>query len=422
MIAVGCDICIFGPEQPPEEVIYDHVMLLYSAGFNSLSGYLAEDIEDLKQGYVPGEKEKNVLLVASHRPDPKLQTTTPTSPYLIRMYKDKNLQVVCDTLLTLDPSAYLTKVETLTELLNYVHDSYKSESYGMIYSSHATGWLPMDFYAHPKYARRMDGAPSYAPARWPSGAVPYVEPEPLPGPAVKSLGQTRVKEDDGEVYSYEMELADFAAAIPYHLDYILFDACFMGCVEVAWQLKGVCSKIVVSQAEVLAEGLDYTKLASHIFEGETIDLRSVCSDYFDYYDAQKGEYRSATISLIDCEEMDALAGICKSLFSKYHREIEVLSPSIVQRYFRSTHHWFFDLEDILLKAGISSAEAADLSDALRKCVIYKNATPDFMPNSGGFPINHFSGLSMYLPNSGTDYLSTFYKSLDWNIATELVEY
>ena len=44
-----------------------NVLLLYSAGFNSLSTYLREDIEDeLMSGYIPsGGRNDNVLLVFS---------------------------------------------------------------------------------------------------------------------------------------------------------------------------------------------------------------------------------------------------------------------------------------------------------------------------------------------------------------------
>ena len=41
-----------------------NVLLLYSAGFNSLSSYLSEDIEDLKSGWLPGKlRSDDVVLV-----------------------------------------------------------------------------------------------------------------------------------------------------------------------------------------------------------------------------------------------------------------------------------------------------------------------------------------------------------------------
>ena len=43
------------------------VMLLYEAGFNSLSGYISRNISQLRKGYLPGrDPDDDVLLVVSH--------------------------------------------------------------------------------------------------------------------------------------------------------------------------------------------------------------------------------------------------------------------------------------------------------------------------------------------------------------------
>ena len=73
----------------PERTGYDRVLILYSAGFNSLSGYLREDIMDLKSGYVPDKKSapkegrlplisacrltgiKNISVSKNHLPSPR---------------------------------------------------------------------------------------------------------------------------------------------------------------------------------------------------------------------------------------------------------------------------------------------------------------------------------------------------------------
>ena len=97
------------------------------------------------------------------------------------------------------------------------------------------------------------------------------------------------------------------------------------------------------------------------------------------------------------------------------------------QYYHRTHYSvnyfrdFFDLEDILVHAGITAGEKAALENALDACILYKDATPSFMLNWGGFNIHAYCGLSMHLPNSRTAGLNEFYKTLDWNIATGLVK-
>jgi hypothetical protein len=94
----------------------------------------------------------------------------------------------------------------------------------------------------------------------------------------------------------------------------------------------------------------------------------------------------------------------------------------VQGYFRYNRHYYYDLKDILVNAGISAEEEALLQRALDNCILYKAATPSFMLGSSGFYINHYSGLSMYLPSMGSDYLDNYYRThLAWNQATRLVK-
>ena len=54
-------------------------------------------------------------------------------------------------------------------------------------------------------------------------------------------------------------------------------------------------------------------------------------------------------------------------------------------------------------------------------MVYKNATEYFMQGANGFEIKTFSGLSMYLPSNGHSQLDLYYKTLDWNTATGLVQ-
>ena len=79
--------------------------------------------------------------------------------------------------------------------------------------------------------------------------------------------------------------------------------------------------------------------------------------------------------------------------------------------------WFYDLESILRIAGINDTELAELHEALDNCIVYKAHTPKFMSD---FEIHTFSGFSMYLPCQGGKNLDTFYKTLEWNKDTGLV--
>lgn len=291
----------------------------------------------------------------------------------------------------------------------------------MIFSSHATGYLPSGYYTKPgSYIYQEKEGMMYRGGinRRNSQPVPYFEPQHDPSlPAVKSIGQDQVG-THGNYQSYEIELDDFAKALPMQMEYILFDACLMGGVEVAYELKEKCRYVGFSQTEVLAEGFDYKKITTHLIGSPTPNPMAVCEDFFNQYDVQTGVYRSATISMVDCTKMEPLAEICYNMFTKYAVDLEKLNPSKVQRYYRGDYHWFYDLTDIVAKIGATEEELQQLQEALDRCILYKASTPKFMDS---FVINIYSGFSMYLPTDGSRELDKYYRTLQWNKATSLVK-
>ena len=404
----------------PEKTGYDRVLIMYSAGFNSLCGYLQADINDFKSGYAPSKKDKLAFLIVAHLADSRDNYSIQTYPQLLQVYTDGKKGVVIDTLKTY--GGHLSDPSNMKTILSDIKRQFPSDHYGMVFSSHATGWLPVGYFQNPesfepgKSASGRKAAAEFQ--KLPPGTFPYVERELLPGePLTKSLTMTCSTST-----ATEMELKDFKASIPMHLDYLLMDACLMGCIEVAYELKDVCDQIGFSQAEILADGFDYKKLAGRLLEKSVPDTRGVVDDYYQTYAAKTDETdRSATISLVDCTKLDALASICKTLFDKYSEGLDSISPVTVQRYYRNDKHWFYDLEDILIHAGIDSDEHASLPSALDGCIIYKAATDSFLKGYGGFQIKTFSGFSMYLPCAGTTFLDGKYKELAWNQTTGLVD-
>ena len=417
LLCVGCDRCC---KERNKEKKLDKVLILYQAGFNSLSNYLKDDLGELKQGDLPAAGDAQAILIVAHHTVSYLEYDTRTEPCIIRLYKDKKGTPVLDTLTRLADTDLLTRKEVMARSLNYIAEKYKSDHYGLILSSHGTGWLPLDYYAHPnKYKLSYGGSGLKAApqAVFPSGPVPYEEPEPMPGPPTRTYGEERIK--DGAATSiHEMDIKDLAAALPFHFDYILMDVCLMGCVEVAYELKDRCGYLGFSPTEILADGLDYTKIGAKLLKDGDPDLKGILDDYFDCYAAQTGDYKSACYTLVDCGKLDALAAACKEAFSAGRQAIADVDPASVQPLFRASHHWFYDLKDILDKAGAGSSA---VDRALDQCVAYKVHTDAFMPASGGFVFNTYCGLSSYLPCNGSSYLDEYYKTLAWNKATSLVQ-
>ena len=413
----GCDC--FNNGKGKERKL-DKVLIFYMAGFNSLSEALLGDIDELKQGNLPAQGDNNAILIVGHHTAERLAYGIKTKPCIIRLYKDKKGKPVLDTLLRMDEGDLLTKKEVMTRSLDYIAEKFKSDHYGMILSSHGTGWLPAGFYSNPTgYTLAVGGNGLKAAPKtvFPSGPIPYVEPEVMPGPRTRTYGEEIVN-DGGTRYVYEMDIKDLPEGLPFHFDYILMDICLMGCVEVAWELKDKCDYLGFSPAEILSDGLVYTNMTNRLLKSGNPDLKGVLDDYYDCYAAKSGDYQSACYTLVDCSKLDALATACKSAFETSRDAIAAVDPSKVQPFFRSYHHWFYDLKDILDKAG---ADTRAVENALRQCIAYSIHTKAFMPYSGGFTFDTYCGLSMYLPCNGSAYLDAYYQTLSWNKATSLVQ-
>lgn len=382
------------------------VMILYSAGFNSLCAALEDDVNDIKSGYLPlvGSMSKAVL-VYSRRLSETGRYTDRTPSYLIRLSVDGWGKVISDTLKTWPETDEAVSASTMTDVLETVKGLYPHASYGMVFSSHGSGWLPSGYYSTGKITAGTAGLQ----------AVPYIDPNSDGSmPRVKSIGIDNITSRN----TYEMEIETFAQALPMKFDYIIIDACLMGCIEVAYALKDKCGKLVFSQAEVLEDGLcDYTTLTQRVLRPAVPDLYNLCEDSYRHYKNQDDPiYRSLTISMIDCTRLDGLAESCRSLFSKYRNQISLVNAANVQGYFRSRKHWFYDLTDILRQSGVPEADMADYNKAMSDCVLYNAATDTFI----NFDIRTHCGLSMYLPADGNSELDEFYKTLSWNKASGLV--
>ncbi len=411
---------------PAETETRAHLMV--TVGFNNLSNYLAEDVRDLEDGFIPGNSaQDNLLFVFSHNTNGTYSNAT--SPVLTRLYKGSDGQIYRQKLIEFEPGSIPNTKENLSNVLNYIKEHYHPSSCGVLFSSHGTGWTPPGYCSKPElyetgtedsgfalpYRKRADegGVPELTP--W-NGVVPYFETgEP---PLTKSFGQTIIPTDTST--SYETDIKELAEGIPFKLDYIIFDACFMGGVEVAYELRDKCRWLCASQTEILADGMNYRTMAARLIGGDTPDLQGLCQEFFEYYDSKNGSERSATISMVDCSKLGSLATICKGIFSRHAISTSSCRGKSLQKYFHySSHRWFYDLRSIVQAAGAGEEEIAELEQALSQCVVYKAATPTFALY--GFPISCHSGLSMYLPYLDRTYLNNYYKTLAWNEAAGLIK-
>ena len=366
-------------------------VLFYGIGYNNLSSDIKRNVETCAANILPLKGSKKHFLSFTHLTASYNNYSTPTESYLVELSLGSDAEVIRDTLYTISSDRISTDPEVMAEVITKAKEATGANQMGLILSSHGTGWLPEGYYAN-------------------SNSFTLTS---------KSFG-AEASTASGSLTSEEMTLQDIKDGIPFRLDYIIFDACLMGGIETAYELKDAASKIVFSPAEVLTLGFDYTVMQTLLVDDATPE--DFAKAYYDFYTTGAGYSRYgsssfATITCIETAKMGPLATVCKELFEEYRDALAEVKDSNVQGYYSGSKHWFFDLEDILVEAGISIDECEDLEDALDGCITYKAATPTYI----GGTISTYCGLSMYLPAAGSEYLDEYYKDLAWNKATALVK-
>ena len=367
LLAASCS-----PDEKPAEKL-QRAVLIYMAGDNSLNSEAYANIEALKAGFVPA----NGRILVYH-------DARNAAPRLFTLEKEGN--TVVEKLIEEYPEENSADPTVLSRVLLQMQSLFPAEDYGLVLWSHATGWLPKGMYSLSIQGRSVLTGVEY--------------------PKVKTFG-----EDQG----FEMALEALATAIPYHLSFILFDACLMGGVEVAYALKDVTNHIIASPAEVLADGFPYELIMQPLFLPQP-NLTAVCDAFYNLYNEMSGLYRSATVGLYATAGLPDLVTVLKPVFAAHREALSSLDLSGVQKYDRLSNPLFFDLDDFVKQLATPS-EYTLFKTAFDKVVVYKRATPNFIT----IPIEKYGGMTTYIPRSTSATLNTAYKNTAWNKAVILVE-
>lgn len=351
----------------PEPITANQTILIYMAGENSLSGYTYENLESIIEGAKNSKIERCNLLVFTdaNRTVPKL-------------YKiEKNKAGVTDSVLVKTYEELNSVDKTvMNSIITDVFSKYPAEEKGLFLWSHASAWLPSDINNH-----------------------------------LRSFGQ------DGRNH---MEITELEEALPTGIDYIVFDACYMASIEVAFQLKDKTKYIIGSSAEILAEGFPYVLTIPELLADKELEKRlSDCSEsFYNHYNSQAGSdaNRTGNISLIKTAGLTELAMQCRSILAGHYSEEKMIDPSTsalnlqALEYLTSPYYYSFlyDFEDYI---SALTEQKVDLSSI----VLYKNTTPTayFDAIRTIRPIDRYCGLSIYVPQVRHPKMNDWYRQLDW---------
>jgi Clostripain family. len=262
-----------------------------------------------------------------------------------------------------------------------VKERTKSDTYGLVLSSHGGGWIPAD----------MFDLYMAAPETKAAGA-----------PSQRFFGQ------DGPDY---MDIADLSKALAdFHTDYILFDACLMASVEALYDLRKNTDYVVASPIEVLSDGFPFSDIIPNLFL-ESHNLSGVCQNFMDYYSS-----RSGAISLVKTSELESLAASVKNIVAG--SKATKVDATKIQGYEGFNPHIFYDLEQYMQALTSDKALLESFSAALGNAVLFHDHTSTFETSYGASPetsikIGNSCGLSCYIKSDAFPQVYAEYLKTSW---------
>jgi hypothetical protein len=266
----------------------------------------------------------------------------------------------------------------MQEILSRTFDNFPAKSYGLVLWSHGDGWLP------------------------------YRKITP------RSFGQ------DG---NNKMNISDLRKALGnHHFDFILFDACFMQAVEVAYELRACSDYFIGSPTEIPGPGAPYQTLVKSMFaigskEKTAIDI---AWNYYDFYARAYNEGKGSSnehwtggvsVSVVASAALEPLAAATKHLFTHYLTSETVITLSGIMCYdpLRSPSY-YYDMDSF-----IRSLTGDNIVDYTFWHTVFENAVPyfettdkNFSAYGGMFSMKNAKGLSGYIPNKNLKDTNLFY--------------
>lgn len=378
--------------------IKNRTVLVYIGADNNLSSIANSNIYSMNSCISSGMENYN-LLVFVDRKD--------VSPVLLHLH-DLKIDTVARY-----PEKDSSDPMVLNEVINEMVTNWEAENYGLVLWSHGTGWIPtkqLHFVApNMNYVQSRDGQ---------SAQETYYEGRRDPFEGTRAFAWEDRK---GQTPPYKcMELDEMVEAIPDDLfDYIVFDACYMGNVEIAYALRNKADYIVSSCYEIVSYGFPYHIVTRDFLKG---NLLNSCNEFFNYYNDNMDDWRKmAGISLVKTNEMDSLARCFRKIVDEYRDDIPDMDVSNVQCFDRFNNHVFYDLEDFVDKLGTRKEYLTEFRLQLERCVSFKKSTQYIFPGDReAIKVNTYCGLSVYIPLEKFDSsgLNDDYRKTEWSMNTD----
>ena len=233
-------------------------------------------------------------------------------------YNDVTKEVSRTPIKTYEGSAY-NSANGFADILNEVRQNAEALNYALIIGGHGCGWsCADDWINYPNQAKSFNTQQTLSYDTPFSGIQFGTDPD---NPTTRFFGSVDRKENSIDLST----LVEGIKQSGIKMQYILFDVCYMGNVETAYELKDVTNYLVASSSEIMAKGIPYRSMWSYL-NGTTPNYSSLVNGIVNFYKNSNSPY--CNMAAIDCRQLDALANVMKEINQKYTFDTTIPLDSI----------------------------------------------------------------------------------------------
>ena len=367
-----------GPDVPVTPV--GQTVFMFFPWSNSLLSDFRRTVEDMQTVVAQRSMKDERIMV--------FMATSEREAVLFEL-KKQNGRCFTDTLQHYSDRPFTSR-QWLTSLFSEVMTLAPASRYGMVVGCHGLAWVPVQ---GQRSARKRLGSQE----RIDEGDNLYKEKridkegEPNDLMHFEVQGPVTTRFIGGTYPETQIETTDLADAMAdagLHTEYILFDACYMSSVEVAYELKDVTHYLIASPTEVLSYGFPYITMGKHLLG--TPNYKGIVDSFISFYSSYNLPY--GTVAVTDCTQLDALAAIAQQINAA---DAEQLVPNGVQIMDGYSPTLFYDLGHLMSLKDAGTVLTAAFAEQLEKTVPYKGHTGQYFTTLKDAPVDikHYSGLN-----------------------------
>lgn len=367
-----------GPDVPVTPV--GQTVFMFFPWSNSLLSDFRRTVEDM-QTVVAERSMKNERIMV-------FMATSEREAVLFEL-KKQNGRCLTDTLRRYSDRPFTSR-QWLTSLFSEVMTLAPASRYGMVVGCHGLAWVPVQ---GQRNAQKRLGSQERIDEEDNLYKEEKIDKEGEPNDLMhfEVQGPVTTRFIGGTYPETQIETTDLADAMAdagLHTEYILFDACYMSSVEVAYELKDVTHYLIASPTEVLSYGFPYITMGKHLLG--TPNYKGIVDSFISFYSSYNLPY--GTVAVTDCTQLDALAAIAQQINAA---DAEQLVPNGVQIMDGYSPTLFYDLGHLMSLKDAGTVLTAAFAEQLEKTVPYKDHTGQYFTTLKDAPVDikHYSGLN-----------------------------